>query len=117
MHEEPLRPETVYLEQVEWVEREGITPFEYVMAADVSPSVEARVLEPNLQVVDLDGDQLPEMVLSRVNQIFWNAGQGRFRRGALSSFLRKFATRSFRGIFWRCPYGLHGNEWRGTLSL
>ena len=64
MHEEPLRPETVYLEQVEWVEREGITPFEYVMAADVSPSVEARVLEPNLQVVDLDGDQLPEMVLS-----------------------------------------------------
>ena len=87
MHEEPLRPETVYLEQVEWVEREGITPFEYVMAADVSPSVEARVLEPNLQVVDLDGDQLPEMVLSRVNQIFWNAGQGRFRRGALSSFL------------------------------
>ena len=87
MDEKPFRPETIYLQQVEWIEREGMTPFEYVMAADVSPSVEARTLEPNLQVVDLDGDQLPEIVLSRVNQVFLNGGQGRFRRAALSSFL------------------------------
>ena len=109
------RPETVYLEQVEWVEREGITPFEYVMAADVSPSVEARVLEPNLQVVDLDGDQLPEMVLLESTKFSGMRGKAVSDVGFCSPSSRKFATRSFRGIFWRYPYGLHGNERRGTF--
>ena len=98
----------------EWVEREGIT-FEYVMAADVSPSVEARVLEPNLQVVDLDGDQLPEMVPpSQPN--FLECGARPFQTWALSSFFRNLQLDLFLN-FQRCPYGLHGRVERDSFSL
>ena len=80
-------PSEVKLLKLEWLEREGLPPFEHVIAADVSPSEEARVLEPNLQVVDLNGDQRPELILTRVNQVFWNQGRGQFKRSNLVSFL------------------------------
>ncbi|MBT7535011.1 MAG: VCBS repeat-containing protein, partial [Verrucomicrobia bacterium] len=68
------------------LQRDGLPPFEHVVAADVSPADQDLVLEPNLQVLDLDGDFAPEIILSRINRVFWNQGSGRFRTGSLLEF-------------------------------
>ena len=68
------------------LQRDGPPPFEHVVAADVSPADQDLVLEPNLQVLDLDGDFEPEIILSRINRVFWNQGSGRFRTGSLLEF-------------------------------
>ena len=77
---------TVKVTDATMLERTGLPPFEHVVAADVSPSDQDVVLEPNLQVLDLDQDSAPEIILSRINRVFWNQGSGRFRTGALLEF-------------------------------
>jgi len=77
---------TIKIIEASILERNGLPPFEHVVAADVSPSDQDLVLEPNLQVIDLDGDSAPEIILSRINRVFWNHGSGRFRTGSLLEF-------------------------------
>jgi hypothetical protein len=72
--------------EAELVTRAGLPPFDHVQALDVTPSDHDVVLEPNLQVVDLNKDGLPEIILSRINQVLWNRGQGKFRQGKLVEF-------------------------------
>lgn len=72
--------------EAELLERDGLPPFEHVQAADISPADHDVVLEPNLQVVDLNSDGLSEVIVSRINRVFWNQGGGRFRTGNLVEF-------------------------------
>ncbi len=76
----------ITINQATLLERKGLPPFEHVVAADVSPSEQELVLEPNLQVLDLNADSAPEIILSRINRVFWNQGNGRFRTGNLLEF-------------------------------
>ena len=76
----------IKIDEATFLQRNGLPPFEHVIASDVSPSDQDLVLEPNLQVLDLDGDSAPEIILSRINRVFWNQGSGRFRTGALLEF-------------------------------
>ncbi len=60
--------------------RKGAPQFDHVVAADFTPErPESRSLEPNLQVYDLDGDGLSEILLAVENHVFWNRGGGRFQ--------------------------------------
>lgn len=62
------------------VSRLGAPIFDHVTAADFTPELpSAQALEPNLQVYDLDGDGLSEIVLVRQNRLFWNKGGGKFQ--------------------------------------
>lgn len=70
----------------ELLQREGLPPFEHVVAADISPADQDLVLEPNLQAVDLNADGLSELMVSRINRVFWNSGQGKFRTGSMVEF-------------------------------
>lgn len=81
-------PEVRHVEilEAELLERDGLPPFEHVVAADISPADQDLVLEPNLQAVDLNADGLSELIVSRINRVFWNQGDGKFRTGSLVEF-------------------------------
>jgi len=66
--------------------RTGPTPFGHVIPADVTPTREAFVFEPNLQLNDLDQNGLADIVLSRINRVYWNQGQGQFKQTPLCDF-------------------------------
>jgi hypothetical protein len=85
-HVEPI-PESIDATQLEILVRRGQPPFHHVMAADLTPEkIEPRLLEPNLQLYDLDADGLSEIVVAPRNRIFWNRGQGVFAPDQLLAF-------------------------------
>jgi hypothetical protein len=72
-------PEMIDATDLKLLSRRGETPFHHVTAADITPeNKNAKSLEPNLQLYDLDGDGLSEIILARRNRVFWNRGQGVF---------------------------------------
>ena len=70
----------------ELLTREGPTVFGHVIPADISPNREAQVFEPNLQLQDLDHNGLSEIIVARINQVYWNQGQGKFKTTPLCDF-------------------------------
>ena len=66
--------------------RIGPPPFGHVIPADLTPSRDSQVLEPNLQLHDLDHNGLSEIVIARINQVYWNQGQGKFNKTPLCDF-------------------------------
>jgi hypothetical protein len=72
---------------LELLSRQGQTPFHHVVAADITPEkLDAQSLEPSLQLYDLDGDGLSEIILGGRNLVFWNKGKGVFRQELLCQF-------------------------------
>jgi len=72
-------PNSIDATQLEILWRPGQPPFHRVVAADLTPErIEPRLLEPSLQLYDLDGDGLSEIIVAPRNRIFWNRGQGVF---------------------------------------
>ncbi|MCF7763073.1 MAG: CRTAC1 family protein [Verrucomicrobia bacterium] len=73
-------PAVIDASHLQITSRQGAPQFDHVVAADFTPErPESRSLDPNLQVYDLDGDGLPEIVLAVENHVFWNRGGGRFQ--------------------------------------
>ena len=82
----PTEIETIRVTEGELVKRGGPPPFAHVIPADVTPARDAPVLEPNLQLQDLDRNDLADIVVSRVNRVYWNQGNGQFRLSPLCDF-------------------------------
>jgi hypothetical protein len=78
--------ESVTVTNAELLSRTGPTPFGHVIPADVTPTRDAFVFEPNLQLNDLDQNGLADIVLSRINRVYWNQGQGQFKQTPLCDF-------------------------------
>ena len=78
--------DSVTIASAEILSREGPTPFGHVIPANVTPTREAFVFEPNLQLHDLDRNGLADIVLSRINRVYWNQGQGQFKQTPLCDF-------------------------------
>ena len=76
--DEPF-PELIDATEIKVLSRQGETPFHHVIAAEITPEKNDRFLEPNLQLYDLDGDGLSEIILARMNRVFWNKAQGVFK--------------------------------------
>jgi len=80
-------PELIDATNLELLSRQGQTPFHHVVAADITPEkLDAQSLEPGLQLYDLDGDGLSEIILGGRNLVFWNQGKGVFRQQPLCQF-------------------------------
>ncbi len=78
--------DSISVTEAEILSRSGPTPFGHVIPADVTPSRDAVVFEPNLQVHDLDHNGLADIIVSRINRVYWNQGQGQFRQTPLCDF-------------------------------
>ena len=72
--------------QAELLSRKGPTPFAHVVPADLTPNQDALRFEPNLHVYDLDRNGLADIVLSRINRVYWNRGRGQFRPAPFCDF-------------------------------
>jgi hypothetical protein len=73
-------PEVIDATSLELLTRQGQLPFAHKRAADLTP----KTLDPelwglNLQLYDLDGDGLSEIVLARRNLVYRNKGRGTFK--------------------------------------
>ncbi|MBM3837852.1 MAG: CRTAC1 family protein [Verrucomicrobia bacterium] len=80
-------PELIDVTQLEVLSRTRQLPFHHVVAADLTPEkAEPSSLEPSLQLYDLDGDGLSEIIVAPRNRIFWNRGQGVFTPDRFLSF-------------------------------
>ncbi|MEO8426823.1 MAG: FG-GAP-like repeat-containing protein [Verrucomicrobiota bacterium] len=80
-------PELIDATNLELLSRQGQTPFHHVVAADITPEkLDALSMEPSLQLYDLDGDGLSEIILGGRNLVFWNKGKGVFRQEPLCQF-------------------------------
>jgi enediyne biosynthesis protein E4 len=82
--------DSVTVTKAELLSRKGPTPFGHVIPADVTPTQDAFVFEPNLQLNDLDQNGLADIVLSRINRVYWNQGQGQFKQTPLCDFPAAF---------------------------
>lgn len=72
-------PERIDATGLEWLSRAGERPFQHRQAADLTPdSMDANAWGLHLQLYDLDGDGLSEIVLARRNLVYWNKGRGSF---------------------------------------
>jgi len=82
-NDEPF-PELIDATDLEMLSRQGETPFEHKIVADITPEqLDRRFLEPSLHLYDLDGDGLSEIIFPRLNLVFWNQGKGKFRKEKL----------------------------------
>ena len=82
--------DTVAVTRAELLSREGPPPFGHVIPADVTPARDAFVFEPNLQLNDLDQNGLADIILSRINRVYWNQGGGQFKQSPLCDFPAPF---------------------------
>lgn len=83
----PPFPELIDASQLEVLHRRGQTPFHHVIAANLTPErIDAKQLEPSLQLYDLNGDGLSEIIVAARNRIFWNRGQGVFASDQLLAY-------------------------------
>ncbi|MBI3415602.1 MAG: CRTAC1 family protein [Verrucomicrobia bacterium] len=81
--EEPF-PEVITANDLEVLSRDGVTPFDHKVVADITPEKpDPKLLEPSLLLYDLDGDGLSEIILPRRNLVYWNLGRGKFRNEPL----------------------------------
>ncbi len=78
--------ESVEVLDAELLSRQGATPFAHVVPADLTPRRGSLRFEPNLQVCDLDRNGLADIVVSRINRVYWNQGQGQFHPAPLCDF-------------------------------
>ncbi|MBM3835811.1 MAG: VCBS repeat-containing protein [Verrucomicrobia bacterium] len=76
-------PESIDATRLELLSRQGKPPFQRVLAADITPNKTDRLTEPSLQLYDLDGDGLSEIILPGRNHVFWNRGHGTFASDVL----------------------------------
>ena len=86
-------PQSVDLQQVKILQRNGEPLFEQAMAipykvADHASKRRDNSLRPIL-IADLDGDHLPEIVLPSINEVWRNGGRWRFARQQLFDQPRK----------------------------
>ncbi|MBI2926159.1 MAG: CRTAC1 family protein [Verrucomicrobia bacterium] len=77
-------PETIHATGLELLSRRGEAPFDHKVVADITPDqADPRLQEPSLHVYDLDGDGLSEIILPRLNRVYWNRGRGEFAQDEL----------------------------------
>ena len=81
---------SLHLTEAELLSRTGLPPFGHVIPADLTPTQEKLAFDPNLQVHDLDRDGRQEIIVSRINRVYWNQGQGQFRPAPLCDFPLSF---------------------------
>lgn len=95
----PPKIASVHLLEAELLTRAGLPPFGHVIPADLTPTQETLAFDPNLQVHDLNHDGLQEIITSRVNRVYWNQGQGRFRPAPLCDFPISFLNNALLADF------------------
>lgn len=77
-------PAVIDASGLELVTRKGAPPFDHKVVADITPTTtDPRLQEPSLHLYDLNGDGLSEIILPRLNRVYWNRGGGEFAQGEL----------------------------------
>lgn len=105
-------PEVIEATSLELLTRQGGLPFGHKRAADLTPkTLDAKLWGLNLQLYDLDGDGLSEIVLPRGNLVYWNKGRGTFKPEPL--FARPLAAPPDTGVI----ADFDGDGWADYLAV